>query len=160
MLAAVAFFLYVPYFLTAQSQASGIVPNLFNPTRVGQFVAMFGTALLAIAALLVLAWHAVRPSWKQVVSTVGLAYGLPLLFLLLSIFVVTNTEGGKEVLARMPLPEDSPGYMAIIGQRWVGQLWTFVLVGGVLGLAAAATWAHLHAGGVRNRPRHAPRVKV
>ena len=147
VLAAVAFFLYVPYFLTAQSQASGIVPNLFNPTRVGQFVAMFGTALLAIAALLVLAWHAVRPSWKQVVSTVGLAYGLPLLFLLLSIFVVTNTEGGKEVLARMPLPEDSPGYMAIIGQRWVGQLWTFVLVGGVLGLAAAATWAHLHAAG-------------
>ena len=96
MLAAVAFFLYVPYFLTAQSQASGIVPNLFNPTRVGQFVAMFGTALLAIAALLVLAWHAVRPTWKQVAGTLALAYGLPLLFLLLSIFVVTNTEGAKK----------------------------------------------------------------
>ncbi len=144
-LAAAAFILYVPYFLTAQSQASGIVPNLFNPTRVGQFVAMFGTALLAIAALLVLAWHAVRPGWKQVAISVGAAYGGPLLFLLLGVLVATNTEGGKELLARMPLPDDAPGYVAMMGQRWAGQLWTFVLLGGLLGLAAAATWAQLHA---------------
>ena len=34
--------LYWPYFLTAQSQAGGIVPNLFNPSRFPQFFLMFG----------------------------------------------------------------------------------------------------------------------
>jgi YYY domain-containing protein len=147
VVAATALVLYAPYFLTAQSQASGIVPNLFNPTRLGQFVAMFATALLALIALLIVAWHAIRPNWRQVAASVGLVYGLPILFLLASIVVVTNTDAGKEVLARMPLPEDAPGYVAMIGERWAAQLWTFVLVGGLLGLVAAAAWAQLREAG-------------
>jgi YYY domain-containing protein len=157
-LAVTAIALYLPYFLTAQSQASGLVPNLFNPTRMGQFVAMFATALLALMALLILAWHTVRPNWKQVAGSLALVYGLPLLLLLASIAVVTNSEAGKEVLARMPLPDDSPGYMAMIGQRWAAQLWTFALVGGLLGLVTAAGWAQLDAaggdGGELPRARH------
>jgi uncharacterized membrane protein len=147
VVAATALALYAPYFLTAQSQASGIVPNLFNPTRLGQFIAMFAAALLALIALLIAAWHAVRPNWKQVAASLVLAYGLPVLFLLASIVVVTNTDAGKEVLARMPLPEGAPGYVAMIGERWAAQLWTFVLVGGLLGLVAAAVWAQLGAAG-------------
>jgi YYY domain-containing protein len=142
-LAGAALLLYLPYFLTAQSQAGGIVPNLFNPTRVGQFVSMFATALLALLALLLLAWRATPPRRGQVLTSVLLAYGLPTLSLLASVFVVTNTDAGRELLARMPLPEGSASYLAVIAQRWGGQLWTFVLVGGLLSLFAALIWAQL-----------------
>ncbi|MCB0099699.1 MAG: hypothetical protein KDE46_28395, partial [Caldilineaceae bacterium] len=33
-----AILFYLPYFLAAQSQADGLAPNLFNPTRLGQFL--------------------------------------------------------------------------------------------------------------------------
>lgn len=142
-----AFALYAPYFLTAQSQAGGLVPNLFNPTRLGQFLLMFGAALLAIGALALLAWRAARPSRRQLAVSLGLAYGLPILFLLLSVVVVNTTAGGKELLARMPLPDDSPGHLALMAARWSSQLWTFVLLGGLLGIVAALAWAQLAAAG-------------
>jgi YYY domain-containing protein len=146
-LAAGAVVLYLPYFLTAQSQAGGIVPNLFNPTRVGQFVAMFGIALLLLLALLLLAWQAVRPNWRQVGASLLVVYGLPILFLAAAVLVVTTTDAGKELLARMPLPDDAPGHLALMGARWSAQLWTFVLAGGMLGLTTAAAYAHLRAAG-------------
>ena len=45
-------FLYLPFWLGFQSQAGGILPNLFNGTRLPQFVVMFGPLIL-IAALFV-----------------------------------------------------------------------------------------------------------
>ena len=145
VLATVSLLLYLPYFLTAQSQAGGLVPNLFNPTRVGQFISMFATALAALTALLLLAWVARPPRWGQVATSLLLAYGLPGLSLLVSIYVALNTPAGTELLARTPLPDGSPGYLALIASRWGSQLWTFVLAGGLLGLFAAVIWAHLEA---------------
>jgi uncharacterized membrane protein len=142
-LAAGALLLYAPYFLTAQSQAGGIVPNLFNPTRVGQFFSMFATALLVLLALLMIAWQAARPRGRAVAVSLLVTYGLPLVFLGGSILLATNTEGGRELLARMPLPDDSPGHVAMILQRWGSQFWTFLLAGGLLGLVAAAAWTLL-----------------
>lgn len=142
-LAAATLLLYLPYFLTAQSQAGGITPNLFNPTRVGQFIAMFATALLALLALLLLAWPVRPPRWGQVGASLTLVYGLPALSLVASMFVVLNTPAGEELLARMPLPEGSSGHLALIASRWGSQLWTFVLAGGLLGLFAAVIWAQL-----------------
>ncbi|MDY6878129.1 MAG: DUF2298 domain-containing protein [Chloroflexota bacterium] len=44
--------LYLPFWLGFQSQAGGILPNLFNGTRVSHFVVMFGPLVL-LAALFV-----------------------------------------------------------------------------------------------------------
>ncbi len=48
--------LYLPFWIGLQSQASGILPNLLNPTRVPQFLVMFGPLL--VICVLFLALHA------------------------------------------------------------------------------------------------------
>jgi uncharacterized membrane protein len=67
-------FLYLPFWLGFQSQAAGFLPNLFNGTRLPQFLVMFG-ALLFIAVAFVVAqarqngvraWEAAR--WTLVVA--------------------------------------------------------------------------------------------
>ncbi|MGC8878155.1 MAG: DUF2298 domain-containing protein [Anaerolineae bacterium] len=46
--------LYVPFYIGFQSQASGLLPNLFNPTKVQQFLVFFGPFLFAIVGYLIL----------------------------------------------------------------------------------------------------------
>ncbi|MFN3762370.1 MAG: DUF2298 domain-containing protein, partial [Anaerolineae bacterium] len=48
LLLASCIFLYLPFWLGLRSQASGILPNLFNPTRLPQFLVMFGPLLFPI----------------------------------------------------------------------------------------------------------------
>jgi YYY domain-containing protein len=45
ILGAGSIFLYLPFYLTFASQAKGIFPNLYNPTRLPQFVIFFGPFL-------------------------------------------------------------------------------------------------------------------
>ena len=54
--------LYGPFYIGFQSQASGFLPNLFNPTKVQQFLVFFGPFLFAIGSYLALissqlGWH-------------------------------------------------------------------------------------------------------
>ncbi len=52
---------YLPFYIGFRSQAAGIVPNLYNPTRLPQFFVMFGPFLLIGAAfVLALLARAVR----------------------------------------------------------------------------------------------------
>jgi YYY domain-containing protein len=62
VLAGPALAAYVPYFLTFQSQAGGILPNLIYPTRFQQTVVMFAHVLVAVT--LFVGWLAVR-QWRQ-----------------------------------------------------------------------------------------------
>ncbi len=47
--------LYLPFFLTFQSQAGGVLPNVFTPTRFRQFLVMFAPLIGAVIFFL-LAW--------------------------------------------------------------------------------------------------------
>lgn len=143
LLAAAAVALYLPYFLTAQSQASGFVPNLFYPTKVGQFVAMFGMALLLLVALIWLAWHEVRPRPRQWLVSLTLVYGLPLIFLLGSVFVVMSTDLGRELIERTPLPAGATAHWPFILARWTTQPFTFLLAGALLALVAVLAWRRM-----------------
>jgi len=49
-----AVLLYLPFYLTFQSQAGGVLPTLFNFTRVHQYLMMFGLFVFVIASLVVL----------------------------------------------------------------------------------------------------------
>ncbi len=138
--------LYLPYFLTAQSQAGGFVPNLFNPTKLGQFVVMFGTALLAIVALILWTWPAARPRLSQILISLAVVLGLPLLFLIVAAFIATATPAGEELLRRLPLPESSAGYLSHIMVRWVTQPFTFVLAGSLLAIVVSLLWRRLGEG--------------
>lgn len=134
---------YLPYFLTAQSQAGGIVPNFFNPTRLAQFLLMFGFGLCGVGALLGLAWSTLRPNRSQLVRSALVIYGGPLVFLLVSLALAFGTERGRELLNRMALPEGASSYLPYVAGRWAAQGWTFLLVGAMLSIAVALLWAQL-----------------
>ncbi len=131
---------YFPYFLTAQSQAGGIVPNFFNPTRLPQFLLMFGHFLLALLALIGLAWGEDAPSVRVVGSALALAWGLPLLFLLGAFTLAQGSETGQSLLTRMALPPTMPSYADAVWGRWSERVWTLLLAGGFVALLGALLW--------------------
>jgi len=58
-LLALAFALYLPFWIAFRSQAGGLLPNVINPTSTPQFFLMFGPFLFILAPyLLVEAWRA------------------------------------------------------------------------------------------------------
>ncbi|MCB9161094.1 MAG: hypothetical protein H6644_14825 [Caldilineaceae bacterium] len=132
--------IYLPYFLTAQSQAGGLLPNLFNPTRLPQFLLMFGAALPALLALLLLVWPALRPDWSKVGLTLLAVYGVPLVFLGLITWLGTSTGFGREALGRVALPAGATSHVPFVLARWTSQPWTFLLTGGLLALVLALVW--------------------
>ena len=129
--AAGAFLLYLPYFLTAQSQAGGILPNLLHPTRLPQFLVMFGHFLLAGAGLLILGWREQRPPASVLAAAAALVVGLPLLFLVTTGLLSANASGEAEE------------FLAAIVLRRLGDPWTFLLLGGLTTLSLGLLWQRL-----------------
>ncbi len=83
-LAVIGFVGYLPFYLSFSSQASGIWPNFYNPTRLVQYLLMFGPFLAALILLLVAAWQrleARRSAWLRWLLAVLL---LPLILLVLA----------------------------------------------------------------------------
>ncbi len=126
-----AFLLYVPYFLTAQSQAGGILPNLLHPTRIPQFLLMFGHFLLAGAGLLILGWREQRPPAGVMVAAGIFVLGLPLVFLVATGLLSAYAAG------------DSGEMLASIVRRRLGQPWTFLLLGGLTAITLSLLWQRL-----------------
>jgi YYY domain-containing protein len=73
-----AFLLYLPFYFGFSSQASGIAPNLVNPTRGAHLWVMFAPLLLPIMAYLVYLWLGEKiPSYLT--SGIGLTFCIILL---------------------------------------------------------------------------------
>ena len=89
-IAAIAIVAYLPYAIGFRSQASGLLPNLANPTAIQRFFIVFGPLLIALAAYLVVeAWRggrAGRQNWRLTGKAVAAVFGgLTLLMLLLTL---------------------------------------------------------------------------
>ena len=133
-----ALLLYLPYFLTAQSQAGGVLPNLLHPTRLPQFLLMFGHFLLAGAGLLFLGWREQRPSAAVLGVAAALVLGLPVIFLVTAGLLTASGSGAT--------PADTgetAGFLASMVQRRLGSPWTFLLMGGLTTLSAGLLWQRL-----------------
>jgi len=139
-LLAAGLLLYLPYFLTAQSQVGGLIPNLFHPTRFSQYITMFATALLTVMALLALAWPILRPRPATVGLFVGVTLGLPALLLAAAAWAAVATQGGRAQLAGVALPDGATDHLPFMMERWLGQPFTFLVVGGLTALALALVW--------------------
>lgn len=126
-----ALLLYLPYFLTAQSQAGGILPNLLHPTRLPQFLVMFGHFLLAGLGLLVIGWREVRPPAAVLLGAAVLVVGLPLVFLVTTGLLSANSAGETEEM------------LANIARRRFGEPWTFLLMGGLTSVTLGMLWQRL-----------------
>ena len=67
-----SFVLYLPFLLSFQSQAGGILPNVYNPTRGLYLWVMFGTLMIPIFLLFGWLWRQrVKTDWKWSSLLVG-----------------------------------------------------------------------------------------
>ncbi len=132
--------IYLPYFLTAQSQAGGVVPNFFNPTRLPQFLLIWGHFLLGVAALIGLAWREQPPRPRTIMISMVLVLGLPILFLAGTFVVALNSAAGMAELQRMVLPPELGGYTDAVLGRWMARPFAFLLAGTLASLLLSLIW--------------------
>jgi YYY domain-containing protein len=65
LLGLLSFVLYLPFYITLQSQAGGILPNLIYPTRFQQSVVMFGPVMAGVTIFILWTAFAFRGSFNM-----------------------------------------------------------------------------------------------
>jgi YYY domain-containing protein len=146
LLAGLGILLYLPFYATFQSQARGLLPNLWNPTRLPQFFIFFGPFLIAICALLlVLAlkdrrWHG-QIGWALPLTVLG-----PLLVMLIVLSGILFNPAGRSYIQGII---SDPAVQEVIGEASISALvaesfwrrlqnpWTFLLLALLLGWTVA-----------------------
>jgi YYY domain-containing protein len=138
--------LYLPFYATFQSQARGLLPNLWNPTRLPQFFVFFGPFLIATIALLIVLSKQSRGWKKQIGWTVPLTVLGPLLLMLVTLTGLLISPAGQEYVQGLL---NNPDVQQLLGQTTIGGLvqeslgrrlanpWTFLLLGSLLGWTLA-----------------------
>jgi YYY domain-containing protein len=146
ILGLVGVLLYLPFYATFQSQAKGILPNLWNPTRLPQFFVFFGPFLVAAIMFLVVLSSRERVWRKYIGSTLPLTILGPVLVMLLVLSGVLLSPAGRDYVQGFLA---DPAVQQVLGEATVGSLvqaslwrrlvnpWTFVFVGGLLGWGLA-----------------------
>lgn len=130
--------LFAPYFLTAQSQARGFNANLFNPTRLPQFLWVFLAGLLAFGALAMVAWRE-RPARSRTVLLSFLVLIGASAALLLAAYGLVSTVLKDQFAAANPLPAGATAYLPLFVERWQRAPWTLILTA-LLSSVAIALW--------------------
>lgn len=141
-------FIYFPYFLTAQNQAGGFIPNFFYPTALSQFLLIFGHFWIGLGVLIWLAWKESPPRLTHIAIIFTVSIIVPSLFLLVSAFLTFSLI--RPFLSQ-PLPELPAGsntYLDVMLARWLAQPWTYLWCGSTLTLLGALIWSRVH-----NRPK-------
>ncbi|MBC7226851.1 MAG: hypothetical protein H5T61_06410 [Thermoflexales bacterium] len=138
-----ALLLYLPFWLSLRSQASGVLPNLFNPTRLPQFLVMFGPLLFPIVVWTVARARERGIRWKNVVLwTLAIVLGL----LVILLFAVLVHPQGRLYLAALrgggPIPglESVPDAPRRIAERLLQRFltpWTALGVAALLVLSSS-----------------------
>jgi YYY domain-containing protein len=143
--------LYTPFWVTFRSQAGGVLPNLFNVTRLHQYLLMFGMFVFVVMAFLI---ALVVELWKagRLEGRAFLRQGLPLwavvvvsfpLLLLISIAPLVLTEKGRQYVQSVL---DSEPVRTALGEQTLSSLlnkavslrladpWLFLLLSATIAL--------------------------
>ena len=152
--------LYLPFYVGFQSQAGGILPNLWNPTRLPQFVVLFGPFLVAIVGFLaVLSQNRTLPWLANIRWSVPLAILGPVALLILLGLSFLILPSGRAFIDGILV---DPAVQAAINgasqrdliqeivRRRVGNPWTFLFLGLLVGWGMAHFWARLYSDQVTN----------
>ncbi len=92
-LAVIGFAGYLPFYLSFKSQANGIWPNFYNPTRLVQYLLMFGPFLAALILLLVAAYRRLDARRSALLRWLLAVLLLPLIFLFLATLLAALLPG-------------------------------------------------------------------
>jgi YYY domain-containing protein len=135
--------LYLPFYLGFQSQAGGILPNLFNPTRLPQFLVFFGPFVFVIISFLaVLRGEGLAFNWRRLPGVLAFTVVAPVLAMLViagALAISPSARGWVEGLLNNPdvqtfLGGDTTlGSLAItVARIRLGNPWTFLFLAGLL----------------------------
>lgn len=137
---------YFPYLVTAQSQVKGLLPNLWHPTPIGQFMTMFGTLLPGVVVLAGLAWREQRPRFGTLARAVAGTLVAGGAWLFASAVWAAQSDAGRAWMAGVAPGVERP--LAMVLSRWVTG-WPVLVLGAVaIGVLAALIRARL----VRGHP--------
>lgn len=147
LLAVPGVLLYLPFYIGFQSQAGGLLPNLFNPTRLVQFVVFFGPFLfVAVSFLVVLTRRApVRPHLRRLPPVLAVTLLGPLAAMLMLVLAAVVMPGARQAVDGFLTNPDlqtllaQPTIAALAGLALrirLGNPWTWLLLGGLLAWVA------------------------
>jgi len=133
---------YLPFYLGFRSQAAGIVPNVYNPTRLPQFFVVFGPFLLIggafVVTLLIRAVRqrrlsAARALGGSLIGGAGFAIGAAVATLALSLAVVAVSSGARSKLDGLgtSIAEQGSSWGQVLIER-VGDFWVPLLLGAAM----------------------------
>jgi YYY domain-containing protein len=147
--------LYLPFYVGFQSQAGGILPNLFNPTKLQQFLVFFGPFLFVVISYLAVLSRELRPpNWRRrlpillALTLIGPLVALLIVggVLMVSPSVRTWMDGLLRDPSLQPLLGDaSLSSLALVAFRIrLSNPWTYIFLGGLLAwvLLLLVTTAH------------------
>jgi len=150
--------LYLPFYVGFQSQAGGILPNLFNPTRLHQYLIFFGPfvfVVIGFAALVTKRWRAEVSNGNLVSSGLNVLFWtilLPPLLALGSIALIMFTARGQAFLrnilesqaVRQQIGEaDLPALARRFISIRLGNLWTWLFLALLIAWIVALLWGKL-----------------
>jgi len=157
--------LYLPFYIGFQSQAGGILPNLFNPTRLHQYLIFFGLFLFVVVGFAVLVTKQFSNLKSQISNLKSkgslLSSGLNVLFwaILLpplatlgSIAIIMLTARGQaflqsilesEVVRQQIGEADLPSLARRFISIRLGNLWTWLFVALLIAWLVALLWGRL-----------------
>jgi uncharacterized membrane protein len=158
-LGALGILLYLPFYLGFQTQAGGMLPNLFFPTRLSQYFLMFGPFLVVAVFFLVFLTRRMSAR-REAPARVGMRFAqlvpwvalVPAAFLgLILLAAVTLPPTLSQLVGQMMLANGD--VHAAVGDRPIGQVaalilqlraatpWTYLALAGLISWAAALLWA-------------------
>ncbi len=163
VLAVLGVLLYLPFYIGFQSQAGGILPNLFNPTRFPQFFVMFGPLLVMVVIFLV--WLGKPEAWGTFGRWLVGVWLVPWAVIALLVTVFLFTPGGRQFLDQVfanPVVQQNVGgrsmgqLLAFIALRRLTNPWTFLILGVLLAWAITHLLGRFHPS--EESPAHVARL--
>ncbi len=129
--------LYVPFYLTFQSQAGGIMPNIIYPTRLQQSVVMFGPMLVCVTlylARLLIHGKSIFSRRAALIGGIGIIIVLSILAYGLSIRALASIDT-LSMIEQYMVPLTLEEGMGLVWQRRLVDSLTTLVGAGIFGLS-------------------------
>ncbi len=147
----------LPHFLTAQSQVTGLLPNLFHPTPLGQLASVFGVFAPGVAALVWASWRERRPASWRIGAILAATLGVTGLGLAAGAAAAAFSPSGRAWLGSLAPRAGGASPLLSALDRWRGGWPSAALLAAGLAVAGALLWHDAPREGDALRRRRAPR---